>query len=191
MTDPEAPLDTSATRFSHRSALAAALKWTRDLLLSMVLAILVILFIYQPVKVEGTSMMPSLEDQERIFINKFIYRFGMEDIERGDMVVFWYPGDPSKSYIKRIIGLPGDTIEINNGAVTLNGRALEESYVPGAYRDTQSVAKTVVPPDHYYVLGDHRSSSNDSRAWGPVHRRHIYGKAVFIYWPLDKMGLIR
>ena len=190
MTDPEVPMETFATSAPRRSALAAALGWTRDLLLSVILAVLVILFVYQPVKVEGTSMMPSLEDQERIFINKFIYRFGMGDIQRGDMVVFWYPGDPSKSYIKRIIGLPGDSIEITNGTVALNGRTLEETYVPNIYRDTQSVPATVVPPDHYYVLGDHRSSSNDSRAWGPVHRRHIYGKAVFIYWPLDKMGLI-
>ena len=179
------------TPAAQRSFLATALSWLRDLMLSVVLAVLVILFVYQPVKVEGTSMMPSLEDQERIFINKFLYRFGVGEIRRGDMVVFWYPGDPSKSYIKRIIGLPGDRIEIDNGAVAVNGRQLEEDYVPAAYRDTQSVPPTVVPADHYYVLGDHRSSSNDSRAWGPVHRRHIYGKAVFVYWPLEKMGLIR
>ncbi|MEZ5400460.1 MAG: signal peptidase I [Bryobacteraceae bacterium] len=176
---------------STRGMLTAAFGWFRDLMLSVVIAVLVILFVYQPVKVEGTSMMPSLEDQERIFINKFIYRFGMGEISRGDMIVFWYPGDPSKSYIKRVIGLPGDRIEIDEGAVSVNGGRLDESYVPPQYRDHQSVPQTVVPPDYYYVLGDHRSSSNDSRSWGPVHRRHIYGKAVFIYWPLDKMGLIR
>jgi signal peptidase I len=135
--------------------------------------------------------MPSLEDQERIFINKFIYRFGMGEIERGDMVVFWYPGDASKSYIKRVVGLPGDTVEIVNGEVQVNRQQLKEDYVPPAYRDSQSHEPVTVPPDHYFVLGDHRSSSNDSRAWGPVHRRHIYGKAVFIYWPLEKIGLIR
>jgi signal peptidase I len=174
-----------------RRAVVTTLAWTRDLLLSVVIAILVILFVYQPVKVEGTSMMPSLEDQERIFINKFIYRFGMGDIQRGDMVVFWFPGDPSKSYIKRVIGLPGDTVEIANGQVSVNGRALKEDYVPSNYRDTQSIEPEHVPPDHYFVLGDHRSSSNDSRSWGSVHRRHIYGKAVFVYWPIEKMGLIR
>lgn len=188
MTDPEVDLHAAHPR---RSLLGAAFSWVRDLMLSVVLAILVILFVYQPVKVEGTSMMPSLEDQERIFINKFIYRFGMGEIQRGDMVVFWYPGDPSKSYIKRIIGLPGDVIEINDGLVSVNGRSLQEDYVPAAYRDQQSYPKVTVPPEHYYVLGDHRSSSNDSRSWGAVHRRHIYGKAVFIYWPLDKIGLIR
>ena len=174
-----------------RRALLATLAWTRDLLLSVVIAILVILFVYQPVKVEGTSMMPSLEDQERIFINKFVYRFGMGEIQRGDMVVFWYPNDPSKSYIKRVIGLPGDTVEILNGEVRVNRRPLQEDYVPQPYRDTQSYEQKTVPADQYFVLGDHRSSSNDSRNWGPVHRRHIYGKAVFVYWPLDKLGLIR
>jgi signal peptidase I len=171
--------------------LLATLHWLRDLMLSVVIAIVVILFLYQPVKVEGTSMMPALQDQERIFINKFIYRFGMGDISRGDTVVFWYPSDPSKSYIKRVIGMPGDTVEVVDGTVLLNGRSLKEDYVPEAYRDRLSTDSVRVPPDHFYVLGDHRSSSNDSRSWGPVHRRHIYGKAVFIYWPPEKMGLVR
>lgn len=174
-----------------RSVIGATFNWLRDLMLSVVIAILVILFVYQPVKVEGTSMMPSLEDQERIFINKFVYKVGLGEIRRGDMVVFWYPNDPSKSYIKRIIGLPGDRIEIDQGSVRVNGRALVEDYVPPAYRDALTAPAVAVPSDHYYVLGDHRSSSNDSRNWGPVHRRHIYGKAVFVYWPLDKIGLIR
>lgn len=190
---PEYPHETQAhhtSRDSARSLLSTTIAGVRDLMLSVVIAILVILFLYQPVKVEGTSMMPSLEDQERIFINKFIYRFGMGAVERGDMVVFWYPGDPSKSYIKRVIALPGDRVEIREGDVFLNGEPLKEDYVPDYYRDRQSVPEAVVPPDHYFVLGDHRSSSNDSRAWGPVHRRHIYGKAVFVYWPLDKLGLI-
>ncbi len=177
-------------RESARNLVSTTIAGVRDLMLSVVIAILVILFLYQPVKVEGTSMMPSLEDQERIFINKFIYRFGMGEVERGDMVVFWYPGDPSKSYIKRVVALPGDRVEIRDGEVFLNGDTLKEEYVPDYYRDRQSVSELVVPPEHYYVLGDHRSSSNDSRSWGPVHRRHIYGKAVFIYWPLDKLGLI-
>lgn len=176
---------------AKRSALGAMVYWARDLLLSVVIAIIVILFLYQPVKVEGTSMMPALSDQERIFINKFIYRFHFGDIERGDMVVFWYPQDPSKSYIKRVIGVPGDQIEIDRGTVILNGRALSENYVPAEYRDQFSYPLTVVGPDEYFVMGDHRSSSNDSRSWGTVPRRFIYGKAVFVYWPLDKIGALR
>ena len=168
-----------------------ALSWVRDLAFSVVLAVILIVFIYQPVKVEGTSMMPALTDQERIFINKFTYRFGIGSVERGDMVVFWFPLDRSKSYIKRVIGMPGDTVEVDNGAVIVNSRPLQEPYVPEVYRDHQSYSRVTVPPEHYYVLGDHRSSSNDSRAWGFVRRDFIYGKAVFVYWPLEKMGRIR
>ena len=170
---------------------AAALSWLRDLMLSVVLAIVVILFLYQPVKVEGTSMMPGLVDQERIFINKFVYRFGIADISRGDTVVFWFPQDISKSYIKRVIGVPGDRVEVVEGTVYVNGKALTEPYVPEEYRDHTSAREHVLGPDEYFVLGDHRSSSNDSRVWGTVPRHDIYGKAVFVYWPLDRMGAVR
>lgn len=172
------------------SSLSTFASWLRDLFVSVVLAILVILFLYQPVKVEGTSMMPALIDQERIFINKFIYRFGLSDIQRGDMVVFWFPGDPTKSYIKRVIGVPGDRIEVDNGNVIVNSKRLDEAYVLDEYRDHQSMSPYDVKADEFFVLGDHRSSSNDSRFWGAVPRKYIYGKAVFIYWPLDKMGVV-
>jgi signal peptidase I len=147
------------------------------------------MFIYQPVKVEGTSMMPSLEDQERIFVNKFVYR--LEPISRGDIVVFRYPRDPSKSYIKRVIGAEGDRIRIDGGQVYVNNEALDEDYVPPAYADNRSYQETVVPPHCYFVLGDHRSMSNDSRDFGPVNQSYIYGKAVFGYWPMDKLGRVR
>jgi signal peptidase I len=174
-----------------RSVVGALVHWLRDLLFSVVLAVIVILFLYQPVKVEGTSMMPTLDDQERIFINKFVYRFHFEKIDRGDTVVFWFPGDPSKSYIKRVIGMPGDRVEVRDGSVLVNGNPLEEDYVPQEYRDQSEMRPTTVGTDEYFVLGDHRSSSNDSRTWGMVPRRYIYGKAVFIYWPLEKMGLLK
>ncbi|MCC6389535.1 MAG: signal peptidase I [Bryobacterales bacterium] len=188
---PVAAVSDHASAPRQKSALAMTLFWLRDLMLSVVIAIVVILFLYQPVKVEGTSMMPSLVDQERIFINKFVYKFGIGDIQRGDMIVFHFPADPSKSYIKRVIGLPGDTIAVEDGVVYVNGKRLDETYVPDEYRDRQSIPLLRVPPEHYYVLGDHRTSSNDSRAWGPVHRQYIYGKAVFVYWPLEKMGILR
>jgi signal peptidase I len=173
------------------SGMISAVFWLRDLAVSILFAVILIVFIYQPVKVEGTSMMPSLTDQERIFINKFTYRFGIGEIERGDMVVFWFPLDKTKSYIKRVIGLPGDKIEIDNGSVYVNGQRLAEDYVEDDNRDHNSYPPVEVPLNHYYVLGDHRNSSNDSRAWGTVERSYIYGKAVFVYWPLEKMGRVR
>ena len=163
--------------------------WLRDLIISLAISAFIIIFLYQPVKVEGTSMMPSLEDQERIFVNKFVYR--LEPIERGDIVVFRYPRDPSKSYIKRVIGMAGDQIRIDGGQVYVNGTALQENYVPSEYSDSRSYPETVVPENSYFVLGDHRSMSNDSRDFGAVNKSYIYGKAVFGYWPMDKLGRVR
>jgi signal peptidase I len=163
--------------------------WMRDLVISLAIAAFFIVFLYQPVKVEGTSMMPSLDDQERIFINKFVYR--LEPIQRGDIVVFRYPRDPQKSFIKRVIGVAGDHVRIADGQVFVNGKLLVEDYVPMAYEDGRSYPEIVVPPDSYFVLGDHRSLSNDSRDFGPVDAGYIYGKAVFGYWPVDKVGRLR
>src|SRR5215468_4494841 len=187
----EAPPEPVSDRSSRASNLWNALSWARDLAFSVLIAIILIVFIYQPVKVEGTSMMPTLTDQERIFINKFTYHFGLGSIERGDMVVFWFPLDPSKSYIKRVIGVPGDTVRIEAGQVFVNGESLSEGYVPDEYRDRVSWEEHRVPAGNYFVLGDQRSSSSDSRTWGFVKREAIYGKAVFVYWPLDKLGRIR
>src|SRR5260370_42626351 len=169
---------------------SSAISWVRDLFLSVLIAIVVILFLYQPVKVEGTSMLPSLENEERVFINKFIYRFGISDIKRGDTVVFWYPYDPSKSYIKRVIGLPGDIVEVRWGTVYVNHLALTEPYVPGEFRDRSSMPEKTLGSDDFFVLGDHRSSSNDSRQGWTVARANIYGKAVFAYWPLGRLGTV-
>lgn len=186
-----APSVSPADPQASKAAVWGALSWARDLAFSILIAVILIVFIYQPVKVEGTSMMPTLTDQERIFINKFTYHYGLGEIRRGDMVVFWYPLDTSKSYIKRIIGVPGDLVRIDEGEVYVNGKPLEEDYVPDVNRDRISWGPKKVPPDDYFVLGDHRNSSNDSRTWGWVDRKYIYGKAVFVYWPLDKMGVLK
>jgi signal peptidase I len=161
----------------------------RDLLLSAAASILIITFLYQPVRVEGTSMLPRLEDEDRLFINKFVYH--ISSIERGDVVVFHYPRDPQKSYIKRVIALPGDRLRIDHGTVWLNGKPLTEPYVPEEFRDSVSMPGMVVPEDTYFMMGDHRSISSDSRTFGPVDRSLIYGKAVFVYWPARDVGAVR
>jgi signal peptidase I len=163
--------------------------WLRDLIISVVVSFFIITFLYQPVKVEGTSMAPRLHDQDRLFINKFAYDF--EKIERDDVVVFYYPRDTQKSYIKRVIGLPGDSVRIDDGQVFVNGKAIEEPYVPERYRDVRSMDSFQVPPGQYFVMGDHRSISSDSRDFGPVERKLIYGKAAFVYWPREEMGVVR
>src|SRR5580693_1293588 len=140
--------------------------WTRDLAVALGLALVIIIFLYQPVKVEGTSMAPLLSDQERIFINKFVYRF--EPIDRGDVVVFWYPLDHSKSFIKRVVGLPGESIELRAGHLYVDGKELAEPYVPASYLDGSSYGPMKIPEGNYFVMGDHRDSSND--------------------WPVDHFG---
>jgi signal peptidase I len=163
--------------------------WVRDLLVAAAVSVVFIVFLYQPVRVEGTSMLPRLEDHDRLFINKFVYH--ISSIERGDVVVFHYPRDPEKSYIKRVIAVPGDRLRIERGQVWLNGRPLREGYVPEAYRDTHSMPEMVVPDDSYFMMGDHRSISSDSREFGPVERDLIYGKAVFVYWPARDVGSVK
>ena len=180
--NPQEPLgNSSLPRLRHELR-----SWTRDLAVALGLALVIIIFFYQPVKVEGTSMAPLLSDQERIFINKFVYRF--EPIERGDVVVFWYPLDRSKSFIKRVIGLPGETIELRASHLYVNGKELEESYVPPSYLDGSKLRSRA--DSGWKLFCDGRSSrqfKRFARVW-PGCRPYIYGKAVFAYWPMDHFG---
>jgi len=162
--------------------------WWIDIVVVLVL-MSIIFGLYQPVRVDGTSMLPVLEDQDKLLINKFVYRFN--DIHRSDVVVFYYPRDHSKSYIKRVIALPGDDLSINHGKVVVNGVAVKENYVPLKYEDERSQPEMLVPPGEYFVMGDHRSISSDSRDFGPVSRDLIYGRAAFVFWPVDQAGMVR
>ena|SRR2546423_6059588 len=166
----------------------------RDLVFALMIAALVVVFIVQPVKVEGTSMLPRLHDGERIFVNKLIYydeyRWAPK-VDRGDIVVFWFPDDPSKSYIKRVVGLPGDTIEMRDGTVRVNGSQLDERYLDPRFNvSAKSQAPVYVRPNYYFVMGDNRDNSSDSRSWGLVPKKYIYGKALFRYWPLSVASVI-
>jgi len=167
---------------------------TRDIIFAAVMAVLIVVFVVQPVKVEGTSMQPRLENDERIFVNKFKYTF--ESIERFEIVVFWYPEDPTKSFIKRVIGLPNDLIDMDAlGRITINGHPIEEPYL-APERNQAARAKwnqvrsdfKYVKPHYYFVMGDNRDASNDSRTWGLVPEKYIYGKAMFRYWPPPRIG---
>jgi signal peptidase I len=183
-TSPAAPEGAGATEKGDR-----VYSLLRDLVVSLVISGFIIVFLYQPVRVEGTSMLPVLEDQDRLFINKMAYRVG--EIHQGDVVVFQYPHDHTKSYIKRVIALPGDDLRIEHGRVYVNGAQLKEPYVPVRFRDDRSQPEMVLPPHEYFVMGDHRSISSDSRDFGPVERELIYGKAAFVYWPMEQVGVVR
>lgn len=177
------------TELERASKRTSVHSWVRDLIVSIAVSTFIIIFLYQPVRVEGTSMLPMLEDQDRLFINKMAYRVG--DIHRGDVVVFLYPHDHEKSYIKRVIALPGDDLRIDHGRVYVNSHLLAEKYVPLQFEDERSQPEMIIPENEYFVMGDHRSISSDSRDFGPVDRDLIYGKAAFVYWPMEQMGVVR
>ena len=160
-----------------------------DLAVAVLFCFFLVTFVGQAFRVQGTSMLPLLEDGERILVNKLVYRF--RPIARGDVVVFYYPRDPSVSFIKRVVGLPGDVVELRLGQLLVNGRRVEESYLSPRFRDDETYPPVEVKKGYYYVLGDHRNSSNDSRSWGEVPEKYIYGRAEARFWPLAKMGVVR
>jgi signal peptidase I len=180
--EPQAEVQRFKSAFDIKS-------WLRDILVAFVIAIFIVVFVVQPVKVEGTSMQPRLVDQERIFVNRFVYQ--LKDISRGDVIVFRYPKDHRKSFIKRVLAVPGDEVEIRKGRVYLNGARIFEPYVNPEFLDNRSFPDMVVPSGQYFVLGDHRNSSNDSRNWGFVSQELIYGKAFFSYWPVAHFGVVK
>jgi signal peptidase I len=144
--------------------------------------------LYQPLKIEGNSMTPLLSDHDAIVINRLVYYF--EPVHRGDVVVFRYPLDATESFIKRIVGLPGETVQIRQGVVYVNGNWLSEPYVPSQCEDLTDFGPIQVPSGSYFVLGDCRCRSNDSRVFGTVARRLIEGRVAFAYWPIDHVGLL-
>lgn len=156
-------------------------------LIAVLLALVVRAFLVESFEVQGHSMEPTLHDGERLLVNKFLYRF--QDPTRGDIVVFRYPLGTERDFIKRVIGVPGDRVRIEEGRVFVNGELLEEPYV--ARRDGYSMPERVVPPGHLFVLGDNRGNSEDSRIFGFVPLHLLVGKAMVVYWPPEGARILR
>ena len=173
---------------SKRFVICLLRRLAGQLALSLALAMVLIMFGFEPVRVEGYSMRPRLQNNERLFVDKAAFWF--EPIRRGDVVVFHYPRDLRQNFIKRVIGMPGDTVVIWGGTVFVNGQKLIEGYVPQGFQDYSDYSAVKVPAGAYYVLGDHRNSSNDSRFWGCLPGGDIFGRAVFAYWPVADLGLV-
>ncbi len=172
-------------------------KFFFDVIQSVVFAISIFLFIYlllfQPHKIKGDSMQPNYPDGEFLLTDKITYRFNQP--QRGDVIVFKAPINEEDDYIKRIIGLPGEKISIDNGKVYINGKLLKEEYLsPTLYTSgglfLPNGKEVVVPENHFFVMGDNRNYSSDSRAWGFVPRENIIGKAWLVYWPPQKAGIV-
>ncbi len=165
-----------------------------SLLVAFVLAMGIQTFIVKAYKIPTPSMVPTLNVGDRLLVNRFIYRF--KEPQRGDIIVFEWPEDRKKDFIKRLIGLPGETIEIANGIIYVNGKAVEvETIRKNDYTNTGKLGgigqEIKVPDDSYYVLGDNSANSSDSRVWGFIKIKKVKGRAWFVYWPLTKMRLLQ
>ena len=156
--------------------------WFKTLASAAVYATLIVTFGFQVARVEGMSMAPTLEDQDRLIVNKLAYRIG--EPHHGDIVMLYYPIDPNKSFVKRVIGEEGDTVRVVDGHVFVNETPLDDSYVSDEFRDHNDWGPQVVPEGYYFVMGDHRNNSSDSRHWGFVPKRYIIGKVQIRWWPI-------
>jgi signal peptidase I len=156
--------------------------WFKTLASAAVYATLIVTFGFQVARVEGQSMAPTLADQDRLIVNKLIYRLGAP--RRGDIVMLYYPIDPDKSFVKRVIAEEGDTVRIVDGRVYVNGVPLSDEYVPTEYRSHDDWGPQTIPEGYYFVMGDHRNNSSDSRHWGMVPKKYIIGKVQLRWWPL-------
>jgi signal peptidase I len=156
--------------------------WFKTLASAAVYATLIVTFGFQVARVEGMSMAPTLEDQDRLIVNKLIYRF--ESPRRSDIVMLYYPLDPDKSFVKRVIGEEGDTVRVVDGRVYVNDVPVPDDYVPSEYRSHDDWGPQVIPEGYYFVMGDHRNNSSDSRHWGYVPKKYIIGKVQLRWWPI-------
>jgi signal peptidase I len=156
--------------------------WLKTLVSAAVYAVLIVTFLFQVARVEGLSMAPTLEDQDRLIVNKLVYRIG--EPRRGDIVMLYYPLNPEKSFVKRVIAEEGDTVRIVDGRVYVNDIPLKDDYVPNEYRSHDDWGPQVIPDGYYFVMGDHRNNSSDSRHWGMVPKKYIIGKVQLRWWPV-------
>ncbi|MBA3534777.1 MAG: signal peptidase I [Ardenticatenales bacterium] len=186
----ESPIDESESTPERGVHWKSLLHELAETIILTVLIFVMMRAVVQNYRIEGYSMEPNLHEGQRLFVSKLAYYFG--EPQRGDIIVFEYPkGDPNgpeKDYIKRIIGLPGDTVECNPGEIRVNGQLIDESYGPNLH--SYHCSPTTLGPYEYYVLGDNRNQSSDSHSWGPLERKYIIGKAWLLYWPLPQIGWV-
>lgn len=169
-------------------------EWVEPIVIAVILALIVRAFVVQAFKIPTGSMKPTLNENNRIFVNKYIYRF--KDPQRGDIVVFKYPEDLKKDFIKRLIATGGETVEIKDGNIFIDGKQADNPIINSIYYYNRGEyggvgQKITVPKDSFYMLGDNSGSSRDSRYWGFVPRKYIIGKAIFRYWPPKAIGKVK
>ena len=156
--------------------------WFKTLFSAAVYATLIVAFGFQVARVEGQSMAPTLSDQDRLIVNKFAYRWGAP--RRGDIVMLYYPINPDKSFVKRVIAEEGDEVRMVDGRVYVNDVPLADDFVPPEYRGHDDFPLTRIKEGYYFVMGDHRNNSSDSRHWGEVPKKYIIGRVQLRWWPI-------
>jgi signal peptidase I len=180
--EPETDLSLTRPGISLAQVQEELVAWIKTLISAAVYAILIVTFGFQVARVEGLSMAPTLADQDRLIVNKLAYRIG--EPRRSDIVMLYYPLNPDKSFVKRVIAEEGDTVRIVDGRVYVNEVPLNDDYVPQEYRSHDDWGPQVIPEGYYFVMGDHRNNSSDSRTWGFVPKRYIIGKVQLRWWPV-------
>jgi signal peptidase I len=178
--DPRIAIDSGSLRVGR--IVEEIVAWLKTLASAAVYATLIVTFGFQVARVEGQSMAPTLADQDRLIVNKLAYRIGEPRV--GDVVMLYYPLNPEKSFVKRVIAEEGDTVRIVDGRVYRNDVPMDDSFVPQEYRSHDDWGPQVVPEGYYFVMGDHRNNSSDSRHWGFVPKKYIIGKVQLRWWPL-------
>ena len=180
--DARLAIDTGALRVGRLAEEAVA--WLKTLASAAVYATLIVTFGFQVARVEGQSMAPTLADQDRLIVNKLAYRLGEPHV--GDIVMLYYPLNPEKSFVKRVIAEEGDQVRVVDGRVYRNDVPMDDAFVPAEYRSHDDWGPQVVPEGYYFVMGDHRNNSSDSRHWGFVPKKYIIGKVQLRWWPLPE-----
>jgi signal peptidase I len=177
---PAAAVDSPASRL--RQVQEELVAWIKTLFSAAVYALLIVTFGFQVARVEGQSMAHTLEDQDRLIVNKLVYR--ISEPRRGDIVMLYYPLNPDKSFVKRVIAEEGDSVRIVDGRVYVNDIPLQDDYVASDYRSHDDWGPEIIPEGYYFVMGDHRNNSSDSRHWGMVPKKYIIGKVQLRWWPV-------
>lgn len=178
--------------FDKEFWIAEGKEWAQSIAIALILTLIIRAYVVQAFKIPSGSMRPTLIEGDKLFVNKFIYRFKLP--ERGDIIVFKYPEDPKKDFIKRLVAFEGETVELRDGKIIVNGVALDDTqtfkkfyyYNHDPYGGPNE--KILVPDDSYYVLGDNSANSTDSRFWGFVPKKNVIGKAIFRWWPPKRIG---
>src|SRR5262245_20352218 len=184
---PEMPTVLMNVKTSKTPWWEEIIAWAKALTSAALYATVIVTFVFQVARVEGWSMAPTLADQDRLVVNKFIYL--LHAPQRGDVVMLYYPEDPDKSFVKRVIAEPGDVVHIVDGKVFVNDVQLHDDFVLPEFRSHEDFGPTTVPRAYYFVMGDHRNNSSDSRTWGPVPKRYIVGKVQLRWWPIPQAHL--